>query len=202
MPRASQAGRGSDRRLLVGRFSGLRFALPESDEQSTNEKSGLAAASFSPEGNPRSVGGELLLDVALQRQRARRELTGRSLDQEGVEAAAVIDGAQRIRRDAQADRTAERIRLKRDVDEVRPEDRLGLAVRVADEVAGQGGFPGQFATAGHDRVPKISEYSTQNADTRRAGRRAPEVKLKWAVYNGPMTARQGRPCANGPETSR
>lgn len=188
--------------LASGDFRVCAALRPSMTCTAQTKKSGLAAASFRPEGNPRSVGGELLLDVALQRERAGRQLAGRSLDEEGVEAAAMIDGAQGVGRDAQTHRAAERVGLQGDVDEVRPEDRLGLTVRVADELARQGGFPGQFATASHDLIPKLSRTPTQNADTRRAGRRAPEVKLKWRVYSQAPSVRQGELHDTAPETSR
>ena len=53
-------------------------------------------------GSPRSAGGLRLRDLALEFQRLGRQLGVGGLGEEGVEAAAVVDGAQRRRRDAEA----------------------------------------------------------------------------------------------------
>ena len=66
------------------------------------------------------------------------------LGQEGVEAAAVLDRAESIGCDAQAEGALQGVRLERDVAEVRQELPLRLAVRVAHQVATQHGLAGQF----------------------------------------------------------
>src|SRR5208283_4144922 len=78
-----------------------------------------------------------------------REFGVAGLEQEGVEAAAMLDRAQGGGGDAQAHRTLQRVRDQRDIDEVRQEPRTGLVIGMADEIAGLHGLAGQFATAGH-----------------------------------------------------
>ena len=92
---------------------------------------------------------DLLLDRALQIQRAGREHVGLGLDQILVEAAIVVDALERIGRDAQAHVAGERVRDEGDVDQVRQEAPLGLDVRVAHLVARLGALGRQFAAPGH-----------------------------------------------------
>src|SRR5262245_19928352 len=92
---------------------------------------------------------ELLLHFALDLAGAPGELVLLRLDQEGVEAAAAVDGLERIGRDAQLHRAAERVRHHGDVDQVGEEAPLGLDVRVADLVPDLRAFAGQFATPRH-----------------------------------------------------
>ena len=75
-----------------------------------------------------SVRCELLLDVALQMTRIEREIFRRRLDQERVEATAMLNRAKRMGGHAKADSAAERIRLKRNLAQVRAELALGLVV--------------------------------------------------------------------------
>ena len=97
--------------------------------------------------------GALLVELALEHAPVLRQLALLGLDQEGVEPAAVLDRAQGVRRHPQAHRALQRVRLERDVHEVRQELALGLAVRVAHEVAGEHGLAGEFATARHGSDP-------------------------------------------------
>src|ERR1700734_3847494 len=77
----------------------------------------------------------LLLDFALQGAGTGRKLGLGRLDQERVEAAAMLNRAQRSRGDAQTHAAAERFRGERHPDEIGQEPRLGFAVRVADQIA-------------------------------------------------------------------
>lgn len=92
---------------------------------------------------------DLLLDRSLQVQRARRQNIGAGLQQEGVEAAIVVDAFQRIGRDAQAHVAAERVRDEGDVAQVRQETPLGLDVRMAHLVAHLRALGGQFTAPRH-----------------------------------------------------
>src|SRR5262245_55264234 len=60
----------------------------------------------------------LLLDLALDVERALREFSILRLGEEGIEPAAMIDAAQRIGGHAQAHRAAERVRQERHVQQV------------------------------------------------------------------------------------
>src|SRR5829696_2041458 len=97
--------------------------------------------------------GALLLEVALEHAHVRRQLALRGFGQEGVEPAAMLDRAKRVRRHPQAHRALQRVGLERHVHEVRQELALGLAVRVAHEVAREHGLAGEFATARHGSDP-------------------------------------------------
>src|SRR6185503_10963169 len=72
-----------------------------------------------------------------------------ALQDEGVEAAIAIHRAQRIHADAQLIAVAQKFAGQRDRLQVRTIDLLGLVVGVADIVANQKAFSGQFAAAGH-----------------------------------------------------
>lgn len=95
---------------------------------------------------------DLLLDRALQVERAGREGGRPGLLQVGVEAAVVVDALQRVGRHPQAHVAAERVRDEGDVDQVRQEPALGLDVRVAHLVADLGALGGQFALTGHRKI--------------------------------------------------
>src|SRR5215213_3314333 len=117
---------------------------------------------------PSGRGGLLLLDLALQGARTGGQLVDLRLGEEGVEPAAVFDRAQGVRRDAQTHRALQRVRLKRDVAEVRQELPLGLAVRVTDQMAAQHGLAVQFATAGHGFILSSKESVPKSAGLRRS----------------------------------
>src|SRR3954452_17261717 len=91
----------------------------------------------------------LLLELALEGAGVRGELGLARLGEERVEPAPVLDRAQRVRGDAKPDRALQRVGLKRDVHEIGQELALGLAVRVAHEMAREHGLAGQFAAARH-----------------------------------------------------
>src|SRR5215208_344176 len=97
----------------------------------------------------RRRGSALLLHLALQLERARRQLVGLGLEQEGIESTAMVHRLHRISGDAQAHPAAEDLRRQRDVAEVRQEAPLGLAVGVADFVPDLSTLPGQFASLRH-----------------------------------------------------
>src|SRR3954465_3014831 len=101
-------------------------------------------------GRCRLLASLLLGNLALQLASALRELALTRLGQEGVEAAAMLDRAQGVRRNPHAGGATEPVGLHRDIDEVRQEPALRLTVRVADEVADEHGLAGQFAAARHD----------------------------------------------------
>ena len=91
----------------------------------------------------------LLDDLALELERPRRQLGVLGRQQEGIEAAAMVDGLERIGGDAQPNGAAERIRHQRDVEQVRQKPPFGLAVRVAHAVPDLAGFSGELAAPGH-----------------------------------------------------
>src|SRR5262249_35811016 len=94
-----------------------------------------------------SARGLLLADLSLELAHPRRELVILGLGQEGIEAAAMIYGLERVRRHPQLDRAAERIRHQRHIDQIRQETPLGLAVGMADSMADQDALTSQFAAA-------------------------------------------------------
>src|ERR1700722_9683135 len=91
--------------------------------------------------------GALLADFPLELDRVLRKLRLVGLDEEIVEAAAMLDRTQRRRGDAQAHRALKQIRGERDLDEVGQEARARLAVGMADLVAGLNGNARQLAAA-------------------------------------------------------
>src|SRR3954453_12952200 len=138
--------------------------------------------SDAPPGSGRLRLGALLGDLALQPARLRREFLGVGLREERIKAAAVVHALQRVRRDAQLDRTAERVRDQRDAQEVRQEAALGLDVRVADLVAHLGAFAGQFAAARHRRNPWKLCWKPDGADC--------GAELGTRTYRGHAAVRQ------------
>jgi hypothetical protein len=92
---------------------------------------------------------QLLLDRLFQLQRAGRQHVGLGLDQEGVEAAAVVDALDGVGRDPQAHVAAERVRDEGDVAQVRQEPALGLDIGVAHLVTHQRPLGRQFAAPCH-----------------------------------------------------
>jgi hypothetical protein len=99
---------------------------------------------------------DLLHDLALQLQRARRQRRGAGLQQERIEAANVVDALDRVGRDAQPHVPPQRVRDECDVAQVRQETPLGLDVGVADLVARQGALGRQFAAPRHVENPCVS----------------------------------------------
>ena len=147
--------------------------------------------------------GELLGDLPLEVERLGGKLVLLRLHQEGVEAAAVIDGLERVGRDAQLHRAAERVGHQGDVDQVRQEAPKGLAVRMAHLVAGQRALAGQFASPRHGRILKTRECPEagriENRDPKSSGGRgrivtmASEVKNKADSSQSALRRRSGFP---------
>ena len=96
---------------------------------------------------------DLLLDRALQVQSAGRQHVGLGLDQEGIEAAAVVDAFDGVGGDAQAHVPAQRVGNEGDVAQVRQEAPLGLDVGVAHRVAHLRALGRQFAAPRHLKNP-------------------------------------------------
>jgi len=119
------------------------------------EKAARAAFSSSVPGRDRSGGLLRVLlglgrdDAALQHLHLRAELAVVGAEQVGVDAAIVLDRLDAARREAQADRMAERIRQDRGDLQVRHEPALRLVVRVAHIVAVLDGLARQGATTRH-----------------------------------------------------
>jgi hypothetical protein len=86
----------------------------------------------------------LIWRLALELERAGGQLVVPRLQEEGVEPATVVDGAERIGRNPHPDRAAERIRHHGDVDQVGEKPPLGLAVGMAHLVSDLPGLAGQF----------------------------------------------------------
>src|SRR6202167_2509488 len=127
--------------------------------------------------------GALLDDLALEFDRVLGELRLMSLDEEIVEAAAMLDRPQRRRGDAQAHGALEQIRGERDLDEVRQEARARLAVGMADLVAGLNGYPSQLAAACHRTTilqTKKPQARTANMKAGRSNQEAPRLPLGLA----------------------
>src|SRR3569832_1018496 len=94
-------------------------------------------------------GSLLLLDLALELKRARRKARGAGLQQEGIEAAIVIDALDRVGRHAQTHVAAQRIRDEGHVAQVRQNAPLGLEIRVAHLVTHQRALGRQFTAPRH-----------------------------------------------------
>src|ERR1700680_4332034 len=93
----------------------------------------------------------LLPHCALELEHPRRQLGVFGLEQEGVEAAAMIDGLERVGRNPQPDRAVERVRYQRDIEQIGQEPPLGLAVRMAHFMPDLADLSGQLAAPCHGR---------------------------------------------------
>src|SRR5215217_2107523 len=130
------------------------------------KKAGVSAGLFKSVRRRRSGSGGLLgqlgLHLALDALRGDRQLLVLGLDDEDVQAALVVEGAQRGVRDTQRERLAQG--LRRDLDRLqrRQEATLGLDVRVAHAVADHGADTGEFATTRHLTI--LRTRSTTCAD--------------------------------------
>ena len=93
--------------------------------------------------------GALLADLPLELERLARKGVVLRLHEKGIETAAMIHRLERVRRHAQLDRAAERIRDHGDIEQVGQEAPLGLDVRVAHLVPDLRGLAGQFAPPRH-----------------------------------------------------
>src|SRR5690606_24536375 len=79
----------------------------------------------------------------------RRQIGISLLEQESIEATAVLDGAQGSGADAQLDRTAQSVRHQGDVDEVGEEAATGTVESVRNVVANHYALAGQFTATCH-----------------------------------------------------
>jgi hypothetical protein len=84
--------------------------------------------------------------LALELEHPRGKVLVLGLQQKGIEAATMVNRFERVGRDSQPYRTAERVRQHRDVEQVRQEPPLCLDVRMAHFVAGLRRLAGQLAT--------------------------------------------------------
>src|SRR5262245_66657002 len=81
-------------------------------------------------GSPRRR--SFLSDLSLQLERLLGQVVVLRLQQERIKTTAMIDRLERVRRNAQLDRTAEGVRDHGDVEQIGQEAPLGLDVGVAD----------------------------------------------------------------------
>ena len=156
-----------------------------------------SAAKFSSPSPPALRARLLLLDRALQVQRAGREQVGFLLDQEGIEAAAVVDALDRVGRDAQAHVAAEHVRDEGDVAQVRQEPALGLGIRVAHLVAHLRALGRQFTAPRHRaKSSAIPAPATALEGVGHGGPKSCPFR-EPGTYRGGPAARQGFEAARG-----
>src|SRR3546814_2364317 len=113
-------------------------------------------------------------DAPLQAPRLVGELQIGGLEQIGVEAAIMLDGPQRMHRQAQPDHLAQRIRQQRGVLQIRQEPAAGLVVGVADIVARLHALAGDGTASGHDRTPSRSDEHTSELQSL--------MRISYAVF--------------------
>ena len=89
------------------------------------------------------------VNPALQRLRLDRQLAVRRAEQERVEAAIVLDGADAVHRQPQPHAGGEHVGEERRLLQVGQEAPAGLVVGVADVVAREHGLASDAAAAGH-----------------------------------------------------
>ena len=102
----------------------------------------------------RTLTGELFGDLALEPQRANGQHVVLRLEDERVQPAIAVDGAQRVHADLQTDVLLQSVTGQRDGLQVGAEDPLCLVVGVADIVANQKTFTREFAAACHGQSLK------------------------------------------------
>ena len=86
------------------------------------------------------------------------------------EAADMLDRTQAVGRNLELDAHSQRIGDQRDIAQIGQEPRAGLAVRMADKIAGLYGLAGQLATAGHGTLPFEHLYRRLYAAARKIRR--------------------------------
>src|SRR5690606_34231709 len=121
--------------------------------------------------------GQLGAHLALDAQGGDRQLLVASLDDEGVQAALEVQGAQGGVRDTQREGLTQRFRLNLDRLQRRQETTLGLDVGVAHVMADQGADTGEFAATRHLKILKVTSaipVRTHETGARRAKRPARE----------------------------
>src|SRR5581483_8331593 len=96
---------------------------------------------------------------------------------------------QRVHRNLEAVAVAQKLADQRDGLQIGAVDALGLVVGVADIVANQGAFTGQFAAAGHD-IPQETRLERFPGPARKAGfiREGPLWVKAWSRHNGAKMA--------------
>src|SRR5690606_18233112 len=120
------------------------------------------------------------------------------LQQEGIEAAAVLDGAERSSGNAKTETLAEGVGNQRDIAQVRQELALRLVVCVAHIVARLDALAGQFATTGHGTP--IFLGSGQYVSGTETGRSPSGLFGKLRFYSHRRRRRQAKPAVH-PEFS-
>src|SRR5262245_23533141 len=90
-----------------------------------------------------------LSDLPLQLERLRGQVVVLRLQQERIKTAAMIDRLECVRRNAQLDRAAERVRDHGDVEQIGQEAPLGLDVGDADLVPSLLTLAGEYAPTRH-----------------------------------------------------
>src|SRR5579872_6567086 len=101
------------------------------------------------------VRSELLLDLPLEVERPLGQIGVLGLDQIGIEAAAMVDAAQRMGRDPQPHRAAERFGHHGDVEQIRQKAPFGLDVGMAYLVPDLRTLATQLASPRHRRGPLV-----------------------------------------------
>src|SRR5690606_32966587 len=100
--------------------------------------------------------GQLGADLTLDAQGGDRQLLVAGLDDEGVQAALEVQGAQGGVRDTQREGLAQSVRLNLDRFQRRQETTLGLDVGVAHVIADHGADTGEFAATRHLKILKVT----------------------------------------------
>src|SRR5215510_6108754 len=108
-------------------------------------------------GSPRRR--SFLSDLSLQLERLRGQVVVLRLQQERIKTAAMIDCLERVRRNAQLDRAAERVRDHGDVEQIGQEAPLGLDVGVADLVPNLRSLAGEFAPPRHRETLSFKAFA-------------------------------------------
>src|SRR5215475_6319751 len=127
----------------------------------------------------------LLLDLALELEHPWRQLRVLGLHEEGIEATAMVDRLEGVRRHPQLHRAAERIRHHGDVEQIGQEPPLGLTVRVAHLVSDLGAFAGQFASPRHGEIllrSRVSRKIRSLADTRQSRSPLTATRLRLCCW--------------------
>jgi uncharacterized PurR-regulated membrane protein YhhQ (DUF165 family) len=138
-------------------FSTHFFILGDATSWRNENRPASRPAEFTLSGGLRSGGllGGFLGDLPLQQTGALRQLVFLRLDEEGVEAAAMLDRAQRRRGNAETVALAHGFGHQRHLAQIGKEPAPGLVVGVAHIVAGLDRLAGQFACARHDHHLRI-----------------------------------------------
>src|SRR5690606_16557915 len=100
--------------------------------------------------------GQLGADLTLDAQGGDRQLLVAGLDDEGVQAALEVQGAQGGVRDTQREGLAQSVRLNLDRLQRRQETTLGLDVGVAHVIADHRADTGEFAATRHLKILKVT----------------------------------------------